>query len=109
MRKTSVKLLHAKRHEIKQRMLQHNVLQRNRLRQAELGECRAGSTENSVSAREAAYAAVGKEFQCDVGDPAVMDVLLDIEEEIRNEQLMSLFDEGQDEDWEAYYRYLAQQ
>ncbi|RNF11444.1 hypothetical protein TraAM80_00890 [Trypanosoma rangeli] len=105
MRQTSVKLLHSKRHEIKQRMLQQNVLQRNRLRQAELGECRAGSTEDNGSVKDA-YVAISKEFQCDVGDPAVMELLLDIEEEIRNELLMSLFEESQDEDWEAYYNYL---
>ncbi|KEG11000.1 hypothetical protein DQ04_03071060 [Trypanosoma grayi] len=108
MRRSSVKALHAMRSEIKVRMLQRNVVNRTRLRQTELSNCRKESDENSRSEVSDAYAFVGAEFQCDVCDPAVQDFLLALEEEIRNEQLVSLFDESQEADWEAYYSHLTQ-
>ncbi|EAN99681.1 hypothetical protein TcCL_ESM01903 [Trypanosoma cruzi] len=106
MRQTSVKLLHSKRLEIKQRMLQRNEARRSQLRHAELDSCRAQSTEGGDPEKDA-YEFIGREFHCDVGDPAVLDLLLSIEEEIRNEQLVSLYEESQNEDWEKYFQHLA--
>ncbi|ORC91963.1 uncharacterized protein TM35_000041770 [Trypanosoma theileri] len=109
MRQSSVKVLHSRRHEIKQRLLQRNLVKRDELRQSMLGGCREQSTNTNGSSIPVsdAYAFIEAEFQCDVNDPHVLDLLLAVEEEIRNEQLLALYEENQDEDWEAYYKSLA--
>ncbi|KAH9601535.1 hypothetical protein LSM04_003499 [Trypanosoma melophagium] len=109
MRQSSVKALHSRRLEIKKRLIERNLVKRDELRQAMLSGCRDQFTNtnwNRIQVSDA-YALIGEEFNCDLSDPHVLDLLLAVEEEIKNEELLALFEDKQNEDWEAYYKSLA--
>ncbi|KAG8342692.1 hypothetical protein TRVL_06481 [Trypanosoma vivax] len=96
---SGVKALHLQRDAIKQRILQEHAKRRTALRQQGL---------RSLRSQEAGMRnLVGNEFCCDLNNPDVVDFLIQLEEEVRDEQLLQFYNDAYEEDWEMYYNHLC--
>nr|CCC92948.1 conserved hypothetical protein [Trypanosoma congolense IL3000] len=106
MHHVGVKVLNSRRQEIKERMMHHNASSRRDLRGISLCRLR-GQTGEAVRPVADEYAFIGSEFRCDLNDPSVIDLLIQIENEIKTEQIIEMYEASHEEDWEAHYLHLS--
>lgn len=134
----SVKVLHSRRTELKQRLQERHVQRRGEMRREKLVAMRNSGGRPSDGEDDAScgispdrlphppmnaaevdmvpfagneWCDFGNQFRVDVSEPAVMEYLLQLEQEIRQEQLVAMYEQAHNQndnnDLEEYFKHLT--